>query len=428
MPEIEDSPRLGDTHEEPTDPGLSARPGVKAAPPRVVMPASALPFPGSAPPAPTVSPQQRPPLPQSQILPQAQTLPAHHRMPDFGPLAPLMRDPNITEVMINDVRNVMVEKEGRMSYSGLTLSTIDEVNRIVRNVLDVSGRVLSPESPYVDLALADGSRVNIVGPPITTAGPCVTIRKFPRRHTAEELIARGTLSQRMAYFLNACVVSKANILISGGTGSGKTTLMNAMIGLIPKGERIVSIEDTPELLVSQENSVRMQTRPASATSSAITSTHLVANALRMRPDRILIGECRGAEALDMLQAMNTGHEGSMTTIHANTPRDALMRVETLCMMAGYELPIKAIRQQIVRALDLVIQVQRFRSGHRRVTAISELTGMETEMITMQDIFVFEPDPADPTGAKGRFKTLGLVPRILERIHDHGIDIPNNYFG
>jgi pilus assembly protein CpaF len=240
-------------------------------------------------------------------------------------------------------------------------------------------------------------------------------------------MGKGLLSQRMAYFLNACVVGRANILISGGTGSGKTTLMNGLIDLIPKGERLVTIEDTPELLLHHENSVRLQTRPPSATSAAITATHLVANALRMRPDRILIGECRSSEALDMLQAMNTGHNGSMTTIHANTPRDALIRLETLCLMAGVELPIKAIRQQMVRALDLLVQVQRFRSGHRRVTAISEITGMENDTITLQDIFTFEPDPNDPSGAAGRFKSLGLVPQVLETLKNYGIEIPNSYF-
>jgi pilus assembly protein CpaF len=287
--------------------------------------------------------------------------------------------------------------------------------------------VLSPDHPYVDVALPDGSRANIVGPPLTVAGPSITIRKFPKRFTPEDLMARGTFNQRMGYFLNACVVGRMNILVAGGTGSGKTTIMNALIALIPENERLVTIEDTPELLLHHANSVRMQTRPQTPTLPPITATHLVANALRMRPDRILVGECRRTEAMDMLQAMNTGHNGSMTTIHANTPRDALSRLETLCMMTESNLPLKAIRQQIANAVDLIVQVNRFRSGHRRITSICEVTGVEGDMITTQDVFSFESDRTDPTGAKGAFKSSGLVPMLIERLRAQGIDIPNNYF-
>jgi len=341
-------------------------------------------------------------------------------MPDLGLIDAFMKDPGITEIMINDTRNIMIEREGKMMIGGVSYRTIDDLNRLTRTILDVTGRILSPDSPYVDVNLPDGSRVNIVGPPLTLHGPCITIRKFPtRRMTVDDLMNNGMLDQRIAYFLNACVVGKLNILISGGTGSGKTTLLNVLASFIPKSERIVIIEDTPELTVDHANSVKLQTKPQTPGSPPILPRELVANALRMRPDRIIVGECRRGEAFDMLQAMNTGHSGSMTTIHANTARDALFRLETLCMLSGLDLPLIAIRKQIATALDFVIQIQRFRNGNRKIVLLSEVVGMEGDVITTQDIFSSDGES---------FKTTGLVPTFVERLKAMGIEFPQNYFG
>jgi pilus assembly protein CpaF len=278
--------------------------------------------------------------------------------------------------------------------------------------------------------LPDGSRVNIIGPPLTQYGPCLTIRKFPtKRWKLDELAGFEMLDQRMAQFLKACVYGRMNILISGGTGSGKTTLLNALASQIPKGERIVTIEDVPELAIGHFNSVKLQTKPQTPASAPVTARELTANALRMRPDRIIIGECRRGEAFDMLQAMNTGHEGSMTTVHANSARDALARVETLCMLGGVELPLNAIRRQIASALDLIIQIKRFRTSQRRVVAINEITGMEGEMITLQEIFAFDTHSKtqDATEGAGKFVCTGFVPTFLDRLRENGVDLPKAFF-
>ena len=347
------------------------------------------------------------------------------RMPEMGPLDALMKDPSISEIMVNDLRNVIVEKNGVLQTFGFTYRSLDELNHLTRNILDITGRVLTPEQPYVDTMLADGSRVNIVAPPLTLIGPCITIRKFPsQRPSIHDLMANETLDQRIAYFLNVCVLGKLNLLVCGGTGSGKTTLLNVLTSLIPKAERLITIEDTPELSIQHVNSVRLQTKPQSPSTPAITARDLVANALRMRPDRIIVGECRRSEAFDMLQAMNTGHLGSMTTIHANSPRDGLTRLETLCMLAGIELPLIALRKQISSAVDLIIQVKRFRNGKRRVVAITEVTGIEAESITLQDIFTFEAEATE----SGVFKATGMVPTFIDRLRDQGIELPRNYFG
>jgi len=350
-------------------------------------------------------------------------------MPELGALTPLMRDPAITEIMINDTRNVMIEKEGKSVFSGLTIPTAEELGRLTQSILKATGVTVDSEHPYADASFADGSRVNVVVPPLTQAGPCITIRKFPsQRFSVEDLVRLGMLDARMAGFLKFCVTGKMNLLVCGGTGSGKTTLLNAMTQLVPKGERIITIEDTLELAVPHANSVRLQTRAEGFGHRAIPARELVANALRMRPDRILIGECRRGEAFDMLQAMNTGHGGSMTTLHANSPRDGIFRLETLCLMAGVELPLIAVRKQINSAIDLIVQTKRFRSGRRRVTQISEITGIEGETITMQDIFLYETDPRNASKSdEGRFRCTGFVPTFLQRLAEVGVEVPPAYF-
>ena len=367
-------------------------------------------------------------IPSELRAPAAPPIPV--RMPELGPIDALMKDPAISEIMINDLRNVMIEKSGQMIFSGYSVQSIDELNRITRNILEITGRILSPDSPYVDVMLPDGSRVNLVGPPLTLIGPCITIRKFPQKtFTIEELMRVGSMDRRIAYFLNVCVVGKINILISGGTGTGKTSFLNALLGFVPKGERLVTIEDTPELQIHHANSVRMQTKPASPASAAVGARDLVANALRMRPDRIVIGEIRKAEAFDFLQAMNTGHEGSFSTIHANSPREALTRLENLCMTAGVDLPLLAIRRQIASAVDLVIQLKRFRSGKRRILLISEITGMEGETVTTQDLFRFITQSTEfkAEGEIGEFEATGLPPKLTEKLKEMGLEFPPNYF-
>lgn len=348
-------------------------------------------------------------------------------MPDLGPADAFMQDPEVSEVMINDVRNVMIEKAGRLTFSGFTYPDLDEVNRITRNILALTGRELTAEQPYVDAMLPDGSRVNIIAPPLTLHGPCITIRKFPARaYGIEDLVRHESIDRKMATFLHACVQGKLNIVVSGGTGSGKTTLLNVLLSFVPKGERVVTIEDTPELVVGHFNSVRLQTKPQTPTSAPISARELVANALRMRPDRLVVGECRRGEAFDMLQAMNTGHEGSMTTLHANSARDALGRLETLCLLAGLDLPLVAIRKQIASAVDLVIHIKRFRSGKRRVLSVSEVSGIEGDTITMQEIFVYEVD-AQKSSDAGRFRFTGFVPQFLAKMKENGIELPKDYF-
>lgn len=370
---------------------------------------------------------QRPVAQSPQIPPLASlSLDADRpELPGLGPLEPLMRDPEVTEIMINDTRNVIVERNGRMAFAGFSFSNPAELTTLTERILELAcgAAALNPEQPYVDLTLPDGSRVNIVSPPLTSQGPCLTIRKFPtHRLTLEDLVQRGMLDRKMAYFLNACVLGRMNIVISGGTGSGKTTLMNALASVVPRSERIVTIEDTAELLIAHPNSVRMRTQTRTPASAGISARDLVANALRMRPDRIILGECRRGEAFDMVQAMNTGHEGSMTTLHANSARDALARLETLCLMSGIELPLAAVRRQISSSLDLIVQIKRFRDSKRRVVSINEVGGMEGETITMQDIFHYD------TSSHRGFVGNGMVPTFIDRLREHGVELPPGFFG
>lgn len=344
------------------------------------------------------------------------------KMPELGPIETFFRDDSVTEIMINDTRNVFIEKGGKLMFSGLRIQAVDDLNRIVRNLADAGGRPITVDHPYADFMLPDGSRVNVIMPPLTLHGPAVTIRRFPkRRPSADDLMANKTFDQRLGYFLNVCVVGKRNILVSGGTGSGKTTLLNLFCQFIPRGERLITIEDTPEIYIQHENCVRMQTRPKDGPLTPIEPRELLANALRMRPDRIILGECRRGEALDMLQAMNTGHEGSMTTLHANSPREALYRLETLVLMSGVDLPLNAIRKYISTSIDLIVQIKRFRSGARKITHVSEVTGMEGDTILLQDIFMLESEEAEVA------KALGYVPRFIPDLQEMGIQIAHDYF-
>ncbi len=348
----------------------------------------------------------------------------------YGPLQPLLDDPEVTEIMVNGPHQVYVERRGKIELTGIRFRDEQHLMRIIEKILLPLGKRVDERVPMVDARLPDGSRVNIVIPPIALNGPCVTIRKFSRDpFTMADLIALATLTPEAAQFLQAAVQAKLNILISGGTSSGKTTLLNVLSAFIPNDERIITIEDTAELQLRQDHVVRLEARPPNIEGiGEVTIRDLVRNALRMRPDRIIVGECRGGEALDMLQAMNTGHEGSMTTIHANNPREALSRLETMVLMAGMDLPVRAIREQIAGAIDLIVHMARLRDGSRKVMQISEITGMEGDVITMQDLFSFEHEGFDEMGRiRGRLRPTGLRPQCYERFLERGIRLPVSIF-
>ncbi len=348
----------------------------------------------------------------------------------YGPLQPLLDDPEVTEIMVNGPYQIYAERRGRIEATNLRFRDEQHLMRIAEKILLPLGKRVDERVPMVDARLPDGSRVNIVIPPISLNGPCITIRKFSRDpFTMTDLIALGTLTLEAAQFLQAAVQAKLNILISGGTSSGKTTLLNVLSAFIPNDERIITIEDTAELQLRQDHVVRLEARPPNIEGiGEVTIRDLVRNALRMRPDRIIVGECRGGEALDMLQAMNTGHEGSMTTIHANNPREALSRLETMVLMAGMELPVRAIREQIAGALDLIVHMARLRDGTRKVMQISEVIGMEGEVVTLQDLFVFEHEGIDEMGRiRGRLRPTGLRPKSYERFIERGIRLPLTIF-
>jgi pilus assembly protein CpaF len=342
----------------------------------------------------------------------------------FGPLEHLLDDPDVTEIMVNGFDKIFVEKAGHLTLSGSSFTSEEQLRRVIERIVSKVGRRIDESSPLVDARLADGSRVNAVIPPLAVGGSALTIRKFSKEPLkVDDLIGFGTLNQDMADMLEACVKARLNIIVSGGTGTGKTTLLNVLSGYIPADERIVTIEDAVELQLQQDHVVRLESRPSNIEGKGeITIRDLVRNALRMRPDRIVIGECRGGESLDMLQAMNTGHEGSLSTVHANSPRDAVARLETLVLMAGMDLPLRAIREQITSAVDVIVQITRLKDGTRRVTHITEVQGMEGDIVTLQDAFVFDyAAGVDPAGRfLGHAVATGVRPRFADRFRDMGI--------
>jgi pilus assembly protein CpaF len=349
----------------------------------------------------------------------------------YGPLQPLLDDPEITEIMVNGPQKVYVEKQGRLERTKVFFEDNLHILKIIDRIVTPLGRHIDSDSPMVDARLPDGSRVNAVVPPCAVDGASLTIRKFRKEKLSIlQVIGLNTLTQGMADFLRACVLGRLNIIISGGTGSGKTTFLNVLSGFIPNDERIVTIEDAAELQLQQEHVVRLETKLANVEGHGVVSVReLVRNSLRMRPDRIIIGECRGGEALDMLQAMNTGHDGSLTTVHANSPRDAISRLETLVLMAGMDLPIKIVRQQISSAVDVIVQMSRMRDGTRKITAITEVAGMEGDVVVLSDIFKFNQSGVDAEGKiLGQVKPTGIRPLFGPRLEAAGFKLGAEIFG
>lgn len=348
----------------------------------------------------------------------------------YGPIDVLLKDETVSEVMVNGPNQVYVERKGKLTLTDIQFRDDAHVMHIIEKIVAPLGRRIDESSPMVDARLPDGSRVNAIIPPLALKGPSLTIRKFAKDPlTVNHLINFGTITAEMAELLRACVEGKLNIVVSGGTGSGKTTTLNVLSSFIPDDERIVTVEDAAELQLRQEHVVTLETRPANIEGKgAITMRDLVRNSLRMRPDRIVVGEVRSGEALDMLQAMNTGHDGSLTTGHANSPRDMLSRLETMVLMAGMDLPVRAIREQTASAIDLIVQQARLRDGSRRITHLTEVQGMEGDVITLQDIFVYEQTGRDETGKiTGRFKPTGIRPKFLEKLAANGVTIPSEIF-
>jgi len=349
----------------------------------------------------------------------------------YGPIDPLLNDPEITEVMVNGPHSVFTEKSGKLVQSDIRFVDETHLRRIIDKIVGSVGRRVDEATPMVDARLPDGSRVNAIIHPLAIGGPFLTIRKFAVDPLMEEdLIAFGTFDKRVADFLAACVLGRMNVIISGGTGSGKTTLLNVVSGYIPSDERIVTVEDAAELQMRQEHVLSLESRPANLEGKGqVTIRDLVRNSLRMRPDRIVVGEVRGGEALDMLQAMNTGHDGSLTTVHSNSPRDTLSRIETMVLMAGFDLPVRAIREQVASAVDLIVHTARLRDGTRRVTHITEVEGMEGDVITLQDLFLFDFGMGvdDEGRYQGHLKATGIRPSFSSRLTDLGISVPADLF-
>jgi pilus assembly protein CpaF len=348
----------------------------------------------------------------------------------FGPLQPLLEDETITEIMVNGAKNIYIERKGKIHRVPVTFENNDHVLRIIDRIVAPLGRRIDEASPYVDARLPDGSRVNAVISPISLVGPVLTIRKFARNPiTLDQMIQWGTLTQESLQFLKACVEARLNIVISGGTGSGKTTFLNVLSTFIPNDERIVTIENAAELQLRQEHVVTLESRPPNIEGRGeVTIRALVINALRMRPDRIIVGEIRDEAALDMLQAMNTGHDGSMTTLHSNSPRDSLARLETMTLMAGMDLPSRAIREQVASAINLIVHQERMRDGSRKIVNITEINGMEGDVITMTDIFLFEQTGVENGQIVGRLRPTGLRPKFMDRIDAAGVHLPPSIFG
>ncbi|MDZ4764425.1 MAG: CpaF family protein [Chloroflexota bacterium] len=348
----------------------------------------------------------------------------------FGPLEPLLADDAITEIMVNGPKNIFVERKGNITRATVAFEDDEHVLRVLDRIVAPLGRRIDESSPLVDARLPDGSRVNAVIRPISLVGPTITIRKFFKKPlTVENLITFGSMTKEMGEFLRACIMSRLNMVVSGGTGSGKTTLLNVLSSFIPNDERIVTIENAAELQLRQEHVITLETRPANIEGKgAISIQDLVVNSLRMRPDRIVVGECRSGEALDMLQAMNTGHDGSLTTLHSNSPRDTISRLEVMCLMAGMDLPVRAIREQIASAVDAICHQERLRDGTRKVVKLTEVQGMEGEMITMSDIFEFEQTGVEGGKIVGRIRPTGIRPKFTDRIEASGIYLPPSVFG
>ena len=347
----------------------------------------------------------------------------------LGPIEPFFRDPSITDILVNNSHNIFIERRGKLSRVAAQFRNDAHLLSVIDRIVSRVGRRVDESSPMVDARLPDGSRVNAIIPPLALDGPVLSIRRFGADLSIHQLLAYGAMTAEMLQVLAGCVKARLNVLISGGTGSGKTTMLNAMSSFIPSDERLITIEDAAELKLQQEHVVRLETRPPNSEGKGeVIARDLVKNALRMRPDRIIVGEVRGAEALDMLQAMNTGHEGSLSTVHANSPRDALARMETMILMAGTNLPNRAMREQIAAALDVIVQVQRLADGTRRVVSVTEVTGMEGEIVTTQEIFRFRRKGVTPEGQiVGSFEASGIRPMFAERLKIAGADLPSGMF-
>ncbi len=369
-------------------------------------------------------------IPLTRAARERLILEIQHETLGLGPLEPLLQDPDISDILVNGPGQVYIEKQGKLHKTEVTFKDDDHLMAIIERIVSKVGRRVDESTPLVDARLPDGSRVNVIIPPLALDGPSLSIRRFgidPLKMA--NLIANKSLTEEMAGTFEAMVKARLNILVSGGTGAGKTTLLNILSASVPNTERIVTIEDSAELILQQEHVVRLETRPPNIEGKgSVTQRDLVRNALRMRPDRIIVGEVRGGEALDMLQAMNTGHDGSISTIHANAPRDALARLETMVLMAGFELPPKAIREQVSSALNVIIQVARLSDGTRKIVKVSEVTGMEGDVVVMQDIFVFQKQGLDEEGnVVGQFRATGVRPKFLDVIHTAGIRLGSEIF-
>ena len=348
----------------------------------------------------------------------------------LGPLEPLLADPEITEIMVNGPHSVYIERKGKLELSSTVFKDNEHLMNVLNRIVSSVGRRVDEASPMVDARLADGSRINAIIPPLALNGPTITIRKFSKTPFSDaDLIRFGSVSPKMMAFLEACVKGRTNIIVSGGTGSGKTTLLNVLSGYIPYNERIVTIEDAAEIQLRQGHVVTLESRPPNLEHAGqITIRDLVRNALRMRPDRIIVGEVRSGETLDMLQAMNTGHDGSLTTAHANTPRDLISRLETMVLMSGMEIPVKAIREQVASALNIIVQQARMRDGSRKITNVTEVVGMEGDIVTLQDIFYFKPEGMDSSGKlRGSFLATGIRPGFAEKLSENGVPIKDEWF-